>query len=454
MKFINSAVCGAALLVFCVLPVSAVLLTAHRGASYDAPENTLASFNLAWQQNADGIEGDFYLSSDGHVVCIHDSTTARTGDTNLMVSTSTLAELKTVDVGSFKGSEWTDERIPTLEEVISTIPSGKYIQIEIKVGVEIVEPIAQILEASSLTDDQIIIICFNQAVVTAAKARLPDSRVLWLASVSDTSPTAAQVLTVLQTTGADGVGASANATVIDADYCSTVHANGTYQHSLTVGSIVETAAVAIGANPVACKVMAYFHDIGKLERPEYFAENQIGVNKHTELSPSMSAKIIINHVKYGRELAKKYHLGERIEAAAYQHHGTSLVRYFLMEAQKSDKRASEEIFRYKAEKPQTREVGLIMIADACEASVKSIKEEKTYDRIGDKVRLIISSIMNDGQLSDCNMTLNDIAKISESVIKTLSGIYHVRPEYGEEQNKGKHENRKQKQHSNTQTTVG
>jgi len=263
MRFINSAAFKAVILSVYVLagvtPASAVRLTAHRGASYDAPENTVASFNLAWEQNADGIEGDFYLTSDGHIVCIHDSTTGRTGDLNLTVATSTLAELKTVDVGSWKGTEWIGERIPTLEEVLATIPAGKYIQLEIKIGVEIVEPMAQILEASSLTNDQIIIICFNQAVVTAAKLRLPGCRVLWLASVSDTSPTAAQVLTVLQTTGADGVGTSANATVIDADYVSTVQANGSYEFNVwTVnsGSLAEQFA-ATGLDAIST------------DRPEY-----------------------------------------------------------------------------------------------------------------------------------------------------------------------------------------
>ena len=110
------------------------MLTAHRGASHNAPENTMAAFNLAWQENADGIEGDFYLTSDGQIVCIHDATTARTGDIDLTVATSTLAELKAVDVGSWKGSEWSGEQIPTLEEVLSCIPTGKYIQIEIKAG--------------------------------------------------------------------------------------------------------------------------------------------------------------------------------------------------------------------------------------------------------------------------------------------------------------------------------
>ncbi len=233
-----------------------------------------------------------------------------------------------------------------------------------------------------------------------------------------------------------------------------VRANGTYQHSLTVGSIVEAAAVAIGANPIACKVMAHFHDIGKLERPEYFAENQVGTNKHLDLTPSMSAKVIMRHVRYGKELARKYHLGEMIEAAAYQHHGTSLVRYFLQQAQQTDASISEETFRYPAEKPQTREVALIMIADSCEAAVKSIKEEKTYDRIRDRVHKVISGIMDDGQLSECNITLSDIAKIQESVIKTLTGIYHARPEYDNVKKKGTHENRKQEQRVRKDSVVG
>ncbi|MDA3925377.1 MAG: glycerophosphodiester phosphodiesterase family protein [Kiritimatiellae bacterium] len=241
MDFINSAACKAALLIFClfrgVLSASAVLLTAHRGASHDAPENTLAAFNLAWEKGADGIEGDFYLTSDGHIVCIHDASTKRTGDTNLTVSASTLAELKAVDVGSYKGKQWAGERIPTFQEVIATIPAGKYIHVELKMGVEIVEPIAKILEESSLTSDQIIIICFNKEVVAAAKKRLPDCRVLWLVSIKDEGPSAEEVLEVLKTTGADGVATSANAKVIDKDYVRTVQANGSYKFNVwTVNS--------------------------------------------------------------------------------------------------------------------------------------------------------------------------------------------------------------------------
>lgn len=237
MKLVNSVACGLALFIFCVLPVSAVLLTAHRGASYDAPENTLAAFNLAWEQGADGIEGDFYLTSDGHVVCLHDATTKRTGDKDLTAATSTLAELKAVDVGSFKGPQWAGEKIPTLAEVIATIPAGKYIQVEVKVGLEIVEPVAQILEASALTDNQILIICFNKEVVAAFKKRLPGCRALWLVSIKDTGPTADEVLQVLKATGADGVGTSANAKVIVEDYVKRVQADGKYEFNVwTVNS--------------------------------------------------------------------------------------------------------------------------------------------------------------------------------------------------------------------------
>ena len=226
-----------ALLSLFALPASAVRLTAHRGASHDAPENTLPAFNLAWEKGADGIEGDFYLTSDGHVVCIHDATTKRTGDKDLKVSTSTLAELRTVDVGSWKDPKWAGTKIPTLQEVIATIPKGKYIHVEIKVGVEIVEPIAKILEESSLTSDQIIIICFNKEVVAAAKKRLPDCRVLWLASIKDEGPSAEEVLAVLKSTGADGVGTSANASVIDKEYVRTVQDGGRFKFNVwTVNS--------------------------------------------------------------------------------------------------------------------------------------------------------------------------------------------------------------------------
>lgn len=210
-----------------------------------------------------------------------------------------------------------------------------------------------------------------------------------------------------------------------------VHANGTYQHSLTLASLVEAAAREVGLSSLACKVMAYFHDIGKLERPQYFTENQAGKNKHDELpSNSMSAMIIINHVKHGLELARKHRLGEKIEDAVGQHHGTTLVEYFYRQAQKDDPGVSESTYKYPGPKPRSRETALLMIADSAEAAVRSIPE-KNFQKISDTVKKIVNKKLNEGQLSECNMTLKDLNIIEESLVKTLSGIYHARVEYPE-----------------------
>ncbi len=208
-----------------------------------------------------------------------------------------------------------------------------------------------------------------------------------------------------------------------------VYANGTYQHSLTVGSIVEVAARDIGLSPLACKVMAYFHDIGKLERPQYFTENQSGKNLHDKVpSHSMSAMIIINHVKHGLDLARKYRLGEKIEDAVSQHHGSTLVEYFYISAKKEDPSISESTYRYPGPKPQTRETALLMLADSIEASVRAISD-KSFQKISETVEKIIRKKLEEDQFSECPMTLKDLKKIEESCIKTLSGIYHARVEY-------------------------
>lgn len=207
-----------------------------------------------------------------------------------------------------------------------------------------------------------------------------------------------------------------------------VFANGSYQHSLSVGLLVEAAAREVGLSPLACKVMAYFHDIGKLDRPEYFSENQTGKNKHDELSPSMSAKIIVNHIKSGVEMAREYKLGEKIESAIAQHQGTALVKYFFEKAKKEDPNTPEEFYRYPGPKPKTRETGLVMLGDSVEAAIKSMPD-KNFQKITSGVHNIITRITEDGQLSECNMTMKDISKIEQSFIKTLSGIYHARVEY-------------------------
>ncbi|MGI6395424.1 MAG: HD family phosphohydrolase [bacterium] len=208
-----------------------------------------------------------------------------------------------------------------------------------------------------------------------------------------------------------------------------VQANGTYQHSLTLGSIVEVAAREVGLSPLTCKVMGYFHDIGKVERPEYFTENQTEKNVHDELpSHSMSAIVIMSHVKQGLEYAKKYHLGEKIEEAIAQHHGTTLVEFFYNQAKKEDKNVSESTYRYPGPKPSSKEAALIMIADSCEAAVRGMPE-KNFQKISEKVARVIEKKISDGQLAECNITLKEVKKIETSIVKTLSGIYHARIEY-------------------------
>jgi glycerophosphoryl diester phosphodiesterase len=187
---------------------------AHRGASFDAPENTLASFRLAWQQGADGIEGDFYLTADGEIVCLHDSDTARTGDRKLSVGQATLAELRKVDVGAWRGEKFRNERIPTLTEVLKIVPPGKQIYIEIKCGPQIIPALKNDLARSSVKPEQITIISFHEAVIQAVHKQLPEIRAVWLYSLPaketrwpqlDPGP----VLQKLQELGASGVGLSA-----------------------------------------------------------------------------------------------------------------------------------------------------------------------------------------------------------------------------------------------------
>jgi len=158
-------------------------MIAHRGASEDAPENTLSAVRLAWKQGADGIEADFLLSADGEVVCIHDKTTKRTSDKNLTVATSTLAELRALDFGAWKSPEFKGERIPTLGEVLDEIPPGKWFFLEIKDSPKIVAPIAAILSAKRHDRDKLVLISFDKAVVKACRETLPEYRACLISSL-------------------------------------------------------------------------------------------------------------------------------------------------------------------------------------------------------------------------------------------------------------------------------
>ena len=155
------------------------ILIAHRGESYDAPENTIAAINLAWLQNADGVEIDIHLTKDNEIVVIHDSKTKRTSGISMAVKSQTLEELKTVDAGSFKGEKWSGERIPTLREVLQTVPPEKFIFIEIKSGIEIIDALKTVLETSSLNNSQIKLIGFDLKIMSLLKKSFLEYEVFW-----------------------------------------------------------------------------------------------------------------------------------------------------------------------------------------------------------------------------------------------------------------------------------
>jgi putative nucleotidyltransferase with HDIG domain len=217
-----------------------------------------------------------------------------------------------------------------------------------------------------------------------------------------------------------------------------VRCPGTHHHSVIVSNLVEAAAQAVDANPLLAKVAAEYHDIGKINKPLYFIENQLpGENKHEKLAPSMSSLILISHIKDGVERAKEYKLGNEIIDIIQQHHGTSLITYFYEKAKEHGERkggksiqVKEEGFRYPGPKPQTKEAGLVMLADAVEAASRTVVDP-TAARIKGMVQKIINKVFSDGQLDECELTLKDLHEIAKSFNNTLSGIFHHRIEYPE-----------------------
>jgi hypothetical protein len=212
-----------------------------------------------------------------------------------------------------------------------------------------------------------------------------------------------------------------------------LEAPGTYHHSVIVGSMVEAAASEIGSNPLLAKVCGYYHDIGKINKPLYFVENQFdGQNRHNKLAPSMSSLILMSHVKDGVEMAKKHKLGEPIIGMIREHHGTSLISYFYEKAKQLKGKEIVKIddFRYPGPKPQTIEAALVMLADVVEASSRTL-EDPTPSRIQGHVQNHINKIFSDGQLDNCDITLKDLHNIAKSFIKILTGIYHHRIDYPE-----------------------
>jgi hypothetical protein len=221
-----------------------------------------------------------------------------------------------------------------------------------------------------------------------------------------------------------------------------IEAPGTYHHSLMMANIAASAAQEIGANALAVRVCAYFHDIGKLTKPEFFIENSHHrANPHDDLSPTMSTLVVTSHVKEGLTLANRHKLPQIIKDAIQQHHGKTLVSYFYHRARKNEEadsaqdgktktasKINEEDFRYPGPYPQSREMAILALADSVEAASRSI-EKPTSSRIENLVNEIVDKKLLDGQLNECNLTLKQLATIKRSFIFSLTNMLHGRVAY-------------------------
>lgn len=211
-----------------------------------------------------------------------------------------------------------------------------------------------------------------------------------------------------------------------------LEAPGTYQHSLAVGNLAEAGADAVGANALLLRVCAYYHDVGKLAKPEYFVENQRGSNPHDTLSPSMSALVIQSHVKEGLEIAQHSKLPLPIRQAIATHHGTKLIRYFFNRAKERSDPGMGEVresdYRYSGPKPHTKELGVLLLADAVEAAARTL-ETPTPGKIQSMINKIFADALEDGQLDDCDLTFSELDKIASAFLWVLTNMYHHRIDY-------------------------
>jgi len=222
-----------------------------------------------------------------------------------------------------------------------------------------------------------------------------------------------------------------------------LEAPGTYQHSLVVANMSEGAAESIGANSLLARVGAYYHDIGKLVKPDYFVENLINYRDvHKNLKPSMSKLIIFNHVKEGAEIAKKHKLNPKIIDFITQHHGKTLVYYFYQRAKELEPDGKhEEEYRYPGPKPQSKETAIVALADTIEALSRTL-EEPNPSRIEEMVREVIRMRFMDGELDESSLTLKNLEKITQSFIRVLNAMFHVRINYPKEEVRQRNKNHK------------
>ncbi len=235
-----------------------------------------------------------------------------------------------------------------------------------------------------------------------------------------------------------------------------LEAPGTFHHSMVVGNLAESAAKAIGANPLLARVGSYYHDVGKMEKPEYFIENQMdAVNRHNQLAPSMSALILTSHVKNGMELAEEYGIPKLIRNFIPEHHGTSLMKYFYNKAKENagDSEVNEATFRYPGPKPQSKETGIVMLADSVEAATRSISNP-TPTKIRAFVEDLVDQRFRDGELDECDLTLRDLKQIIDAFMPVLYGVFQHRIEYPDQDKKKNDSKPKVKNGNNEHTHSG
>ncbi len=235
-----------------------------------------------------------------------------------------------------------------------------------------------------------------------------------------------------------------------------LEAPGTFHHCMVVGNLAESAAKAIGANPLLARVGSYYHDVGKMEKPEYFIENLMDAdNRHNQLTPSMSALILASHVKNGMELAEEFGIPKLIRDFIPEHHGTSLMKYFYNKAKENagDSEINEATFRYPGPKPQSKETGIVMLADSVEAATRSLSNP-TPNKIRAFVEDLVDQRFRDGELDECDLTLRDLKQIIDAFMPVLYGVFQHRIEYPD-QDKKKNENKpKLKNGTNDHTHSG
>ncbi|MBO5482903.1 MAG: HDIG domain-containing protein [Spirochaetaceae bacterium] len=223
-----------------------------------------------------------------------------------------------------------------------------------------------------------------------------------------------------------------------------VNANGTNQHSLMVAQLAENACREIGANALLARVGAYYHDIGKIEQPLYFVENQQGENKHDEINPTLSATVLKSHVKKGVEKAKQLHLPSSVIDIIAEHHGNSVMAYFYNEAKEKDPTLTPEDFSYPGNPPSTKESAVVMLADTVEAACRTL-ENPSVPRLEKFITTLINGKVEHNQLDNCNLTFRDVSKIKEAFVQVLAGYYHSRIRYPDQKNVSEGENQKDEQ---------